>query len=277
MKQSIVQLGGLGNQMFIYSLYYALKKNGAPVQIDASAYNLVQMHNGYELPSVFGIDPPEVCKKGMHAQWVRLLLHYKPKMFVYDEPQERTFEVFNTNKPYITGYWQSDMYFNACHDDLIRIFSFKSISERNIDISKEMQSVNSVSLHIRRGDYLNIPGAISVCTEEYYRNAIAIINESTIKPYFYIFSNDPAWSCNFAKKLDISYTIIDHNTGENSYEDMFLMSQCKHNILANSSFSWWGAYLNTHNNPIRIAPKLWCKGHTESTLKSDTPSNWIRI
>lgn len=273
----IIQLGGLGNQMFIYALYYALKRKGIDVQIDASLYNLIRMHNGYELPNVFEVAPPDVFRRGIHTQWLRFMLHFKPSLLVYEERFNRSLDVFSVNKPYITGYWQSDMYFSDYREDLLKLFSFKGVSQRNMSLSEGMQSSHSVSIHIRRGDYLTVPGAMSSCTEDYYRKAINIIYDYVQTPYFYIFSNDVEWSQNFAKKLGIPFTIIDHNKGKDSYQDMFLMTQCKHNIIANSSFSWWGAYLNQHKDSIVIAPHNWCVGHSEETLESDTPKDWIRI
>lgn len=273
----LIQLGGLGNQMFIYALYYVMKRKGLSVQIDASAYNLLKMHNGYEIPKVFGLTNPEVMRNGYYLYWLKLLLHFKPKCIVYEEPFERTTDVFNESKAYITGYWQSDIYFKDYKSDIIKAYTFKNVSNRNLEIASEMQCRNSVSLHIRRGDYLKIPGAIDICSEDYYRKAISIIKEKVNEPHFYIFSNDTEWSWNFAAKLGIKYTIVEHNTGVDSYQDMFLMTQCKHNILANSSFSWWGAYLNQHRDAIRVAPKNWCVGHSEETLKTDTPIDWIRI
>lgn len=273
----LIQLGGLGNQMFIYALYYTMKRKGLSVQIDASAYNLLKMHNGYEISTVFGLTNPEVQCNGFYLYWLKFLLHFKPKYLVYEEPFERTADVFNENKAYITGYWQSDIYFKEYKADIIKAYTFKNVSNRNLEIASEMQCRNSVSLHIRRGDYLKIPGAIDICSADYYRKAILIIKEKVSEPHFYIFSNDTEWSRNFAAKLGIEYTIVEHNIGVDSYQDMFLMTQCKHNILANSSFSWWGAYLNQHRDAIRVAPQNWCVGHSEETLKTDTPIDWIRI
>ena len=274
---NIVQLGGLGNQMFIYALYYSMKRRGCNVKIDASVYNWVKMHNGYELPNVFGLEQPEVKREGFYLKWMRFLLHFRPKFLVYDETFERNLNVFKQNRFYITGYWQSDMYFQEYKEELLRIYTFKNVSQRNLEISLEMQKKSSVSLHIRRGDYLDIPGALNICSKEYYQKAIEFIRKKVENPHFYIFSNDTIWSREFAQELGIEFTIIDHNTGVDSFQDMYLMTQCKHNILANSSFSWWGAYLNQHHDAIRVAPYNWCQGHSEETLKTDTPSDWFRI
>lgn len=273
----IIQLGGLGNQMFIYAYYYALKKRGANVQIDASLYNFLKMHNGYELPKVFEVEPADINLSGLYLQWLRFLLHFKPHLLISEEIFEREDNIELPKTPYITGYWQSDLYFKEFSDEIRDLYTFKNISTKNRAVANHMQTINSVSLHIRRGDYLTIPGALNVCSEDYYNKAISIINRKVERPHFFIFSNDTAWSERFAKSLRIEYTIIDHNTGMDSYQDMYLMSQCKHNILANSSFSWWGAYLNCHSDAIRIAPYNWCNGHSAETLETDTPKNWLRI
>ena len=277
MKSSIIQLGGLGNQMFIYAYYYAMKKRGYEVQIDASLYNLIKMHNGYELPAVFDIKPAEVERKGLYLQWLRLLLHFKPHVLISEELFDRSMEKCVPNTPYITGYWQSDIYFKEFRNDIKSLYRFKTIFTPNLSLSVKMQCEDSVSLHIRRGDYLDIPGALNICSREYYIKAIEIIQQKVNNPHFYIFSNDTVRSREFAEELGINYAVVDHNIGVNSYQDMYLMTQCKHNILANSSFSWWGAYLNVHDNAIRIAPKIWYQGHSEKTLETDTPVDWIRI
>ena len=277
MRSSIIQFGGLGNQMFIYAFYHSLLRSGKNAIIDASLYNMLEMHNGYELPCIFNIEEPAVSRKGIHLLWLRLLLHFKPRLLVKVDHDIYDENVYACNKPYFTGYWQTEKYFTKYKDDILKFFQFKCISGENIRIADDMQKCNSVSLHIRRGDYLQSPNVGGLCSEEYYKSAVDIIKSKVRNPHFYIFSNDPEWSQNFAKKLEIEYTIIKHNTGPNSYQDMYLISKCRHNVLANSSFSWWGAYLNQHDEAIKIAPRVWNRSYCEQYNKDATPSNWLRI
>ena len=127
------------------------------------------------------------------------------------------------------------------------------------------------------GDYMNLSMYQGICTEEYYTKAVEFIKQNVTSPHFYIFSNDIVWSKTFAESLNIDYTIVDHNTGTNSYQDMYLMSQCKHNIIANSSFSWWGAYLNVNRNKLVVAPKGWDNTDSESYNKVRVPQSYIRL
>ena len=128
-----------------------------------------------------------------------------------------------------------------------------------LEILNEIENSNSISIHIRRGDYMspenyNMYGCIA--TPTYYKKAIKVIEEKVENPTFFVFSNDMDW---VKKNIQINSRVfyIDINSGNGSYKDMQLMSNCKHNIIANSSFSWWGAWLNENKNKIVIAPKKW--------------------
>lgn len=273
--KTIITTGGLGNQMFIYAFYYSLKRNKIKCRLNISLYNYTQMHNGFELNRVFGINDTVINKIGTHILWLRFIL--KTGCFLMKD-RYRVEQKFDSYLfPYLYGYWQSDYYFLEYKQQILKTFSFKNISQENIKLASIMTSSNSVSLHIRRGDYLHLKQYLGICDEMYYMKAIKYINNYIESPHFYIFSNDPIWSTNFAKDLGIKYTIISHNIGINSYQDMFLMSKCKHNILANSSFSWWGAYLNQYSGAIKIAPKKWDNNDSVQFNKIRVPSDYIKI
>ncbi len=271
----IIVTGGLGNQMFIFAFYYAFLKSGEKVRLDTSLYNVIRMHNGYELPFVFGISKDNIHKGKFHTFILRLIL--KSKFYLQIDQNKFISDVFKTSKKYYWGYWQTDKYFNDYRNEIVNIFSFKHISQYNMSIAETMKKIESVSLHIRRGDYLLHDQYANICTEVYYNSAIKLIKEKIENPIFYIFSNDIQWSKAFANRHNINYIIIAHNSGKDSYQDMFLMSQCKHNILANSSFSWWGAYLNQYSNAIKIAPKKWDNTDSQEYNKLRVPSSYIRI
>lgn len=277
MKTTIIQFGGLGNQMFIYAFFYAMSREGHKLKLDASLYNSVKMHNGYELPYVFNITEDLVNRRGWWIVFLRLLLHFKPNFLLYRDNETYDKEVFRCLKPFVSGYFQNPFYFDKYREELLVRFAFRNITERNQEIASFMQKQNSVSLHVRRGDYLKSPSVNGLCTEDYYKEAVIYIQERVDKPYFYIFSNDTEWCKTFANNLNINYTIVKHNTGVDSFQDMFLMSQCKHNILANSSFSWWGAYLNKHINAIKIAPSIWNRTYSQEYNKTCTPGTWVRL
>ena len=151
-------------------------------------------------------------------------------------------------------------YFEGIENDIKKDFRFKNqLDNKNLEILNEIENSNSISIHIRRGDYMspenyNMYGCIA--TPTYYKKAIKVIEEKVENPTFFVFSNDMDW---VKKNIQINSRVfyIDINSGNGSYKDMQLMSNCKHNIIANSSFSWWGAWLNENKNKIVIAPKKW--------------------
>ena len=181
---------------------------------------------------------------------------------------------------FLSGYWQSPLYFQSVESIIRKDFIFPQIKEStNIEILKKIKKTNSVSIHVRRGDFLNTKdhGIHGVCSLRYYENAISYILSNTEKPVFFIFSDDQEWvKQNF--NLVSNYYFVEGNTGKKSYLDMHLMSECKHNIIANSSFSWWGAWLNSNNEKIIIAPDKWFSNKTFNIQTNDLiPKNWIRI
>ena len=244
---------------------------------DISLYNLSGIQNSYELSNVFNLPKAETNHSGLYLFWLRFLIHFKPKLLVYNDNYCFDESVFRCTQKYILGYFQSSMYFEEYNKDIIDLFQFKSISSINSSISNKIQKCNSVSIHIRRGDYLGLKRYANICNEEYYKNAISYILTNVDNPHFYVFSNDSKWSSVFIEQFGIDYTIIKHNEGDDSYQDMYLMSKCKHNIIANSSFSWWGAYLNQNNGAIIIAPKKWDNTDSDEYNSIRVPSNFIRL
>ncbi len=183
-------------------------------------------------------------------------------------------EVFNINEKYISGYWQSEKYFKDYEDDIRKLYSFPAINDvENKHIAMMAMDTESVSLHVRRGDYLNEPLLNGICEEKYYESAISEIKKRVNNPLFFVFSNDIPWCRVHFKQENIIF--VDNNTGQNSYRDMQLMSFCKHHIIANSSFSWWGAWLGSKEG-ITIAPRKWFNGVNDCDMDI-YPLKWIRI
>lgn len=182
---------------------------------------------------------------------------------------------------YVTGYWQSEKYFkgieNKIREDLqIRI----EPSASNKVLLDKIRSANAVSLHIRRGNFVQIDFVNKVhgtCSMDYYQKAVDLISEKISNPVFYIFSDDIPWAKQYLS-LNFETVFVDINDAKTDYEDMRLMSNCKHHILANSTFSWWGAWLNPSKEKIVVAPKIW---FADEKLNSETadliPEEWIRI
>lgn len=274
MYSHIIVNGGLGNQMFQYAFALALRHRGHHVVMDTSLYNYAIMHNGYELERVFGIEEPLINKKGLHLGWLRFLLKYKPTLFLSND--HLCFDKSNLDSPkrYLYGYWQNEQYFKDVADEIRRKFVFQGIDERNQLIAREMNGCNSVSVHIRRGDYET--SGMLLLDEDYYSRAFDLLLEKVADPVLYIFSDDCQAAETIVSKYydEYKYKIIDWNKGADSYKDMYLISQCRHHILANSSFSWWGAWLNDSRNKIVIAPKCWVYNNPELCPQVD---GWIKL
>lgn len=180
---------------------------------------------------------------------------------------------------YLDGYWQSEKYFFAIRSVLLREFDFKYEQDlRSKELAQQIRETESVSLHIRRGDYAldaltnQIHG---LCSFDYYQKAIDYITQKIPNCHFYLFSDDHTWvSLNF--KLDHPVTYVDHNDATRNYEDLRLMSFCRHNIIANSSFSWWGAWLNNNPSKMVTAPANWFNDKSRDT-RDLIPDGWVRF
>jgi hypothetical protein len=180
---------------------------------------------------------------------------------------------------YIKGFWQSESYFKSIETTIRKEFTFKApLIGLNADLAKMMDETNSVSVHIRRGDYISNPEfnkKHGTCHISYYEEASRYIAERVQNPTYYIFSDDITW----VKQHIFCFNpcvYITHNTGPHSYKDMQLISMCKHNIIANSSFSWWGAWLNSNPDKIVTAPAKWFNDQTAAN-KDLVPNSWIQL
>ena len=285
-------IGGLGNQMFQYAFAYALaEKNQKEVKLDISGFKVYDLRN-YEL-NIFNISLPLASEKEIRE------LKYKSENIVkkvfrklarkpldiseryYIEPYFHFDEkVFNINGyDYFDGYWQSEKYFMDYRDKIIKEFTLKN--KLSLESQKYLEKIrvsNSVSLHIRRGDYISnsaVNKKHGTCGIEYYHNAIGLIKEKIKNPIFFIFSDDLLW-CKENLTITENQVFVELSKEVHDSEEMYLLSQCKHNIIANSSFSWWGAWLNQNNTKIVIAPETWFKDGSKDT-RDLIPDRWIRL
>ena len=296
-------LGGLGNQMFQFSFFLFLKSKGVKAKLDISDFHKYGLHNGFELASIFNVIKNEFVATEVEINTfkdqspflkIRKLLDkvfFKSNNLLvknthWIEPKYSHFysEIHNSNQTYLDGYWQNENYINT-NDHLIRnSFKWQTIDERNIKLSTRMALENSVSIHIRR---LDNPGDIKqllytiklrlfwrIASREYYLKAIEYFNNKLSNPIFYIFTDNINW---VRKNIPIhnNYIITEWNRGYKSNQDMYLMTQCKHNIISMSSFSWWGAWLNKNTEKIVIAPKKWAPRF--SSKDEIIPKKWIRL
>lgn len=287
-ERNIVKFnGGLGNQMFQFAFGKALE-NKTSIETD---FDMSFFAKKYSRP--FELDIFNININKIEDFWTKLKLNIiwklrkklKNKIFLgYNFYPEAHFEydenLFNV-KPntYIEGFFQSEKYFKDLEEQIRTHFQFKYKPDReNQELIEKISSSNSISLHIRRGDYIQkkrYQNLYANCSLEYYKRGVQIIAENFSKPTLFIFSDDIKW---VKENLNLPFESIyvSNNTGSKSYEDMRLMSLCKHNVIANSSFSWWSAWLNNNKEKIVIAPQKWF--NDEKIVQTDIiPSNWLRI
>ena len=265
----IVRLTGrLGNQMFQYALARSLQAQGKEVYIDSSM--LKYDGNHYELgiyAGCFSIREVTMkdrnrlgdCRKNLIFKIKRKIIGYK-KTHIVEKGYQYHPELYALDEVYLEGYWQSEKYFKDIEKMIRADFLFPPMQgERNLKMIEHIKENQSVSIHIRRGDYLEkkyAPMHGNICNMQYYENAIAYIRNHVENPVFYVFTDDVQWASKQYKNQD-DFVIVDENSGDQSFRDMQLMSMCKHHIIANSSFSWWGAWLDTNPEKIVVAPSKW--------------------
>lgn len=261
---------GLGNQIFQYYFYLYLKSK-YPKESIWGYYDKqwLKSHDGLIIDKVFDIELPKSNKTiWFYGSFLRLIYKYLKIGVCKDEYQD-------IEKTMYIGFWQDLKYLSQ--KNLSFKISEQSLSENNLNTIDLIEKTNSVSVHIRRGDYQlpqyrDIFG--NVCSVNYYQNAINIINNKIEKPIYFVFSDDIAWV-----KENIPYlknaNFIDFNTGKQSFMDMYLMSLCKHNIIANSTFSYFGAFFNKHMEKVVIYPSKWIRMNGQKP--NIFPCSWIGI
>lgn len=286
-------IGGLGNQMFQYAAGRALSlEGGTCLRLDISDFLNYQLHQGFELPRIFNCTV-EIANQAelrevlswQYSPFVRRVVS-KPSMFRFRraafviEPHYHYWsDIHKVHwSCYLMGYWQSEKYFSEVAQQIRKDFSFRlPLENQNVELAQQIDQTNSVSLHVRRGDYVNNPAnaaTYQICSLDYYQKAIRYIAKRVQQPHFFIFSDDIVWVKNNLK-LDFAHHYVDCNHGVESYNDMRLMSLCKHHIIANSSFSWWGAWLNARREKIVVAPKKWF--FNQSDMRDLLPQDWVKL
>jgi hypothetical protein len=178
---------------------------------------------------------------------------------------------------YLHGFWQSPRYFETIREQLLEELAFKRAPDaENQNTLDAIAATNAVAVHVRRGDYLRSDvGLLYFCGLDYYRAAIDIVRSRLASPHLFVFSDDPDWAAANIKS-DLPVTLVRHNTGRRNIEDLRLMKACRHFIIANSTFSWWGAWLSTHANQLVICPERWFS-QPHPSEKDLIPPEWMRV
>ncbi len=271
--------GRLGNQMFQYAIGRGLAlDHKVPLLLDSRPIdNAVAQLFMFDIQAEVAdetILPPDRNQRIPYILW----------RYFGGEPQfcrERTLgymkaaEQFSDNI-YLHGYWQCEKYFTRYQAQIRQDLTLKAApSGQNAKMLDRICNCNAVSIHVRRGDYIT-DKSYQTCDLGYYETALQHVVDTTGKdPVVFIFSDDPKWVYD---NLDVPFerVVVNINDGDHGYEDMRLMAHCQNNIIANSSFSWWGAWLNTAPDKIVVAPKKWF-ANPKMFNPDITPKSWVRL
>ena len=286
-------IGGLGNQMFQYAAGRALAvRNGSELLLDLSGFA------NYTLRP-YALDEFRITARPAtpaHIEWIRRGERWSPvtrmsrrfpalkalarhhlvteRYFHFDPAVTRL-----RGNIHLDGYWQSEKYFRDVAD-VIRM-ELRPRSEpdtRNRELATRIRGASSVSIHVRRGDYVSNAEANAVhgtCSPEYYEKAVAFVAHQVPNPELFVFSDDAAWA---RENLRFTHptTHVTHNGADRPHEDMRLMSSCRHHVIANSSFSWWGAWLGDNPDKRVVAPREWFR-RRELDTRDLIPDSWTLL
>lgn len=270
--------GGLGNQLFQYAFglacshetLYDVSWFARPHHKETPRrYELAQLNCTVPTPQSvrsLGLGVYHVRDGNGYSRWLRKFKEASPVRF---DPT-----LCRLDGKYLTGYFQSEKYFASCRKQILSAFTSRApLSPDSDALRREIAQANSVSIHVRRGDYLTHQHVYSLCGPDYYTRAIEDIASRMRNPVFFIFSDDMDW-CRNNLKIRFDHTFIDHTDRDNPICDLMLMKSCRHNIIANSSYSWWGAWLNENPTKTVIAPQNWfADGRQTDTI----PHSWIKL
>ncbi len=281
-------MGGLGNQMFQYAAGRRLAQHhGTELKLDLTWFDNVEVdtRREYELGcfelKAAPAEPKEIEGLTMATPYLMGFFGKRKKLTMLGEKHYQ-FDPAVLKAPdnvLLQGFWQSEKYFKDAQKLIRKDFIVKNPpTGNNKAVLLYIEEVNAVSLHVRRGDYVTSKATNEfhgTATLDYYRKAMAYMAKKIEHPHFFVFSDDTAW-CKKNLKIDFPATYVDHNPANKGFEDMRLMIACDHHIIANSSFSWWGAWLNPSKDKIVAAPKQWFRDKSIDT--SDLiPKDWVRL
>ncbi len=275
--------GGLGNQMFQYAVAKCLSlKHNSQLTLDTTFFiNTPENDTSRKFQlDIFNIKTDAIIvNKNIFKKYIRLLY----RMILRPLSDDQQILIFNfllkIGLPvYLTRHFQNEKYFIEIKDTLLREFTLKSkLGDEAEKIKNLMANSNSISIHVRRTDYLKQMDFFGNCSINYYQKALGEIIEKigNEKIELFISSDDIPWT---KKNLAFNYPthFISNLALIPNYEEMYLMSLCKHNIIANSTFSWWGAWLNQNKDKIVIGPKYWFKDKTSKELEI-LPKEWLQL
>ncbi len=266
--------GGLGNQMFQYAFARALQARGKNVAVQWHGSRTILRH--WQLDTAFCSPLSEKITVTNNHQLLNIYAWASRKTMRQREPADMSFNrrFLEINGGYIDGYWQTEKYFADIAETIRNDFQFKPLSgAENLRLQEIIAARPYVSVHVRRSDYVGHSGLGDICTPDYYRRALGKLNSIYPGCTPIIFSDDIPYCRSLFAGQDAIYT--GWNCGANSWMDMALMSQCTHHIIANSSFSWWGAWLGQSPDGVVIVAQRWFSDTSGTKNRDIYPRNWI--
>lgn len=288
MSQVIVRIsGGLGNQMFQYAAGRSVAtRHGVPLLLDLSSYQSpkARPYDLHHYPLRADVLPVPARPTSGIARLLRPSLSRakpEPGPLVYREPHHH-FDpaLFDRPRPLVMdGYWQSWRYFADIADEVARdLTPLAPLDPANRRMADQIASCVAVAVHVRRGDYVSKPRVTAfhgLCGPDYYAEALRHMLEAAAPERVFVFSDDLDWVREHMS-FPLPATFVDVNAADRGYRDIQLMSLCRHHVIANSSFSWWGAWLARHPGQVVVGPKAWFQSPTHDT--SDVmPPTWVRL
>lgn len=260
--------GGLGNQLFQFAAAKSLAEHHqSELKLDLYYYSK-HPYRKFELDK-FNLELQYATRKEVHnftgsnpiQRYLNKRENYLQCPAIFAQPHYHFYpDFFSLPHPlYLSGYFQSEKYFKPLRDKLVQWYTPRTpLDTVNVKMAEAMSAAESVGVHVRKGDYVasQYTSFFGSLSKEYYTSAIQQVQNNISNPVFFILSDDVSW-CKSNLNFPDSSVYVDHNMGEDSYKDLILMSHCRHNIIANSSFSWWGAWLNQNTSKVVIAPKQW--------------------
>ncbi len=279
--------GGLGNQMFQYAFgTYLAKKHDCELVFDGSAFAGDPLRNymldRWAIEARFASEAERLLfpRRTGGQGWKNLLRGKRPLKTVKERPFGfRKKYLACPNHAYLDGYWQSEQFFPGMRQTLKRQFRpAKAINKLSQEIARAMHQGASVALHVRRADYVQNQVTNSmhgVCSQQYYEHCVHEILGRHEGVHLFIFSDDHPW-CRQHMRFACKTTHVTHNSAENAQEDIWLMNQCRHHIIANSSFSWWGAWLREEEHGEVFAPSQWF-ANPKMDPRWVAPASWNKV
>jgi hypothetical protein len=291
-------IGGLGNQLFQYaSARCVAERNGTELKLDISGFqNYGLRQYGLDRFHITGrVATPDDFRRVLGSRygaksWLRRIAsltrwntlnllprcaYVKERFYHFDQ----RISTIRKKDIYWSGYWQSEKYFSDIETTIrTELIPRDGLTEKSKEFAVLIENTESISIHVRRGDYVSDESNRAVmaqCGSSYYQRAVEYVAKRVKEPCLFVFSDDPDW-VRENLLFDVPMTIVDRKGPERDYEDLRLMAMCKHNIIANSTFSWWGAWLNGNSGKIVVAPELWFKAGNYDT-RDLIPSKWVKL